>query len=208
MNTMPLAKDEGKTGAARQALDDDRLVLGVLSMVEGQGDVTQRNVAKHLGVALGLANSYVKRCIRKGFIKVSQAPARRYRYYLTPQGFAEKSRLTAEYLRSSFQFFGAARSQCLALMETCVANDWRRPGIYGTGDLVDIFVLLAKEWPLTVERLSRDPSVADLAAVDAVVLLDLECPQASFDMLRGRAPAGRLLAPPLLRLRPHLEAAP
>ena len=44
-----------------------------------------------MGVALGLANSYLKRCIRKGFIKITEAPANRYLYYLTPQGFAEKA---------------------------------------------------------------------------------------------------------------------
>ncbi|MEW5728877.1 MAG: winged helix-turn-helix transcriptional regulator [Pseudomonadota bacterium] len=206
MNTMPWPNDEGTDELVeREAPDHDRLVLGVLSLVEGQGDVTQRGVAKHLGVALGLANSYVKRCVRKGFIKVSQAPARRYRYYLTPQGFAEKSRLTAEYLRSTFQFFGAARNQCTAILRTCVDNGWNRAGVYGAGDLADIFHLLAKEWPLEVLPLPSDPSVSDLSAFDAVVLLDLNSPQASFDMLLARVPAGRLLAPPLLRVRPRRE---
>ena len=41
---------------------------------------------------------------------MSDAPARRYAYYLTPQGFAEKSRLTVQYLSSPFSFFRLAKS--------------------------------------------------------------------------------------------------
>ena len=61
--------------------------------------MTQRHLADRLGVALGLANSYLRRCARKGLIKITQAPDNRYLYYLTPQGFTEKTRLTARYLR-------------------------------------------------------------------------------------------------------------
>jgi len=80
----------------------DSLTLEILESIEKQDDLTQRHLANNLGVALGLANSYMKRCVRKGLIKVHQAPANRFLYYLTPKGFAEKSRLTTEYLSSSF----------------------------------------------------------------------------------------------------------
>ena len=49
--------------------------------------MTQRSMANELGIALGMANAYIKRCIRKGFIKVRQIPSNRYAYYLTPTGF-------------------------------------------------------------------------------------------------------------------------
>ena len=72
---------------------DDRIVLSLLNSVD-DGAQSQRRIAEELGIALGLVNAYLKRCVKKGLVKVSQAPARRYAYYLTPQGFAEKSRLT------------------------------------------------------------------------------------------------------------------
>ena len=67
---------------------EDALTLEILEVIENQSHVTQRHLADRLGVALGLANSYLKRCIRKGLIKVQQAPANRYLYYITPKGFA------------------------------------------------------------------------------------------------------------------------
>ena len=54
-----------------------------------------------------------------------QVPLNRYAYYLTPQGFAEKSRLTAEYLAASFDFFRRARGDCAAL---CFGNAKRAAG--------------------------------------------------------------------------------
>lgn len=207
MNDMPRL-DDGRDPPLTVDADpvaNDHLMLGVLSLVEGQGDVSQRSVARHLGVALGLANSYVRRCVRKGFIKVAQAPARRYRYYLTPQGFAEKSRLTAAYLQSSLQFFGVARTQCEAVLKRCADCGWTRIAAFGVGDLADIFGLLAREWPLAVVRVpTMDALPADLSAsFDAVVLVDLQAPQAAFDALCALLPPDRLLAPPLLRVKPR-----
>ena len=56
----------------------DQIVLGVLDAVDRDPSVTQRSMARELDIALGLTNAYLKRCILKGLIKVSQVPARRY----------------------------------------------------------------------------------------------------------------------------------
>ena len=47
----------------------------------------------------------------QGCMKARQAPYKRYAYYLTPEGFVEKSRLVGEYLQSSLEFFRKARGQ-------------------------------------------------------------------------------------------------
>ena len=75
---------------------EEQLVLELLDAVGKRSDLSQRHLAHHMGVALGLANSYLKRCVRKGLIKITEVPANRYLYYLTPKGFTEKSRLTAK----------------------------------------------------------------------------------------------------------------
>src|SRR5664280_3632287 len=102
--------------------DKARIILGLLEAVERDGAQSQRRLAAELGIALGLVNAYLKRCIKKGLVKVSQAPARRYAYYLTPQGFAEKSRLTVAYLSSSFSFFRHAKTDCSGLFRLAKAG--------------------------------------------------------------------------------------
>ena len=44
-------------------------------------------------------------------LKVKNIPLRRYAYYLTPKGFAMKSKLTAEYLYSSFEYFRQTKKE-------------------------------------------------------------------------------------------------
>jgi DNA-binding MarR family transcriptional regulator len=71
-------------------VDETRIVLGLLEYVGRGGEQSQRRLASELGVALGLANAYLKRCVKKGLVKVRQAPARRYAYYLTPRGLCRE----------------------------------------------------------------------------------------------------------------------
>src|SRR3954467_14616029 len=97
------------TGTLAEEKGKDHIVLGLLRFVEVDGARSQRHIAAELDIALGLVNAYLKRSIKKGLVKVSQAPARRYAYYLTPQGFSEKSRLTVKYLSSSFSLFRKAK---------------------------------------------------------------------------------------------------
>src|ERR1700740_159853 len=118
--------------------DSQRILLGLLQSVERDGGQSQRRLAAELGIALGLVNAYFKRCVKKGLVKVSEAPARRYAYYLTPQGFAEKSRLTIEYFSYSFSFFRQARAEGAAAIASAKGRGWSRVALAGVSDLAEI----------------------------------------------------------------------
>ena len=92
------------------------IVLRLLEQVEADYSVSQERFAKRIGIAKGLANAYFNRCLQKGWIRLRQVPKQRFLYYLTPKGFAEKARLTAEFLTSSYQFYRNARTDISALM--------------------------------------------------------------------------------------------
>ena len=83
---------DGKFDTNTQMLEIEN-TLDLLEAVERGEPISQRKLAARLGVALGLANALVKRCIHKGLLKVREAPTRRYAYYLTPTGFSEKHRM-------------------------------------------------------------------------------------------------------------------
>jgi hypothetical protein len=55
----------------RDKTSEQVIILGLLDAVE-RGDVTQRSLSRELGIAVGLVNTYVKRCINKGLIKFSK----------------------------------------------------------------------------------------------------------------------------------------
>lgn len=190
---------------------ENALTLEILDVIDRNKDVSQRHLASHLGVALGLANSYLKRCIRKGLIKVSQAPANRYLYYLTPKGFAEKSRLTAEYLSVSLSFYRKAGDSCARLFEQCERKGWRRLLLCGVSDLAEIATLRAMERDITVIGY-LDPSserkkflnrpvwqVYDIVEPhDACLLTELQLPQARYQQLRELIAEDQILVPDVL----------
>src|SRR5438105_10332070 len=133
-------------GATQQdEAEKARIVLGLLESLERDGAKSQRNLASELGIALGLVNAYLKRCAKKGLIKMKEAPARRYAYYLTPQGFAEKSRLTVEYLSYSFSFFRLAKGECAGVFKAAKASGFDRLVLAGKSDLAEIAILCAVE---------------------------------------------------------------
>ena len=63
-------------GTSKSAdVEKTRITLGLLESVERGGEQSQRRLALELGIALGLVNAYLKRCINKGLVKVRHAPA-------------------------------------------------------------------------------------------------------------------------------------
>ena len=116
---------------------------------------SQRRLAAELGIALGLVNAYLRRCVRKGLLKVNEVPERRYMYYLTPQGFAEKSRLTVEYLSVSFGFFRRAKAECGVLFNTTAERGFLRVALAGISDLAEIAMICALDTGVQVDRHRR-----------------------------------------------------
>ncbi len=192
---------------------DDRITLGVLDAVHENEALTQRSLAQDLGIALGLTNAYLKRCVRKGLVKVKAVPANRYAYYLTPQGFTEKSRLTAEYLSHSFHFYGRAREQVGHCFHTAGKNGWHQVALCGAGDLAEIAMLVAMRHPVTVVGvvdadhgsfeflgLPVAHNLTGLGEIDTALVTDLRSPQQTFERLCTEMPAERVLTPELLRV--------
>ena len=196
------------------------ITLGVLSAVEENHNVTQRLVAKDLGVALGLVNSYLKRCIKKGFVKIRHAPANRYSYYLTPAGFSEKSRLTAEYLSGSFNFFRNARLECARILKACDDAGQKRVVMAGATDLAEIVFLCAQEHNARIigvidpglagQAFLGLPIFADVHAAgkfNAVVVTSLSEPQAVYDGLVSSLLGEQIYTPSILGVSRSEEAA-
>ncbi len=204
----------GDSASTQGTLDSEaEITLGLLNAVHENSGITQRSASHELGIALGLTNAYLKRCIKKGWIKVSQVPANRYAYYLTPEGFSEKTRLTAEYLSSSFGFFRKARNQCSEMLETCANAGWRRVALAGAGDLCEVMTLCAADTPVELvgildeefhgNRFSGLPVVPRLTALsnfDAVIITDLSEPQDTYDTLVHDISPAHVLTPPLLKI--------
>ncbi len=192
---------------------EESLTLEILQTIDEKNDVTQRHLADRLDVALGLANSYLKRCVRKGLIKIHQAPANRYLYYLTPKGFAEKSRLTAEYLTSSFDFYRKAGDSVCALYAQCRERGWKRIGFCGISELAEIASLRSHDYDLEhvvtydeqsqLEAFLGKPVIREFnycGPVDAWLITSLSDARQTYELAIGKVEKERILVPSILGL--------
>lgn len=200
-------------------IETARIMLGLLQSVERNGAQSQRRLAAELGIALGLVNAYLKRCVKKGLLKVAQAPARRYAYYLTSKGFSEKSRLTVEYLSFSFSFFRRAKSDCTAALDTGRGLGFKRIALVGVSDIAEVAIICALESTIEIAaivdprssltRFVGFPVVASFETApggfDAVLITDLGTPRETYEAAVQRFGRERVLAPSLIGVRTGLQ---
>jgi hypothetical protein len=118
--------------------------LRVLEAVQQDSRLTQRGLASKLGIALGLANIYLKRMIHKGYIKVVNVQPNRISYLITPRGIAEKARLTYEFMDYSLHLYGEVRQHLRAALRECAAAG-KRVAIFGRGEAAELAYLSLKE---------------------------------------------------------------
>ncbi len=124
--------------------------LQLLNEVELNAAVSQRSLADKMGVALGLTNLYLKRLARKGYIKITTIPRHRIKYLLTPQGMAEKSRLTYQYMQYSLTYYRQMRERLKAVLTARAKAGAKRVVIYGTGELAELAYISLREMDLTL----------------------------------------------------------
>jgi DNA-binding MarR family transcriptional regulator len=169
--------------------------LEILTAIDEGTPLTQRDLAKRLGVALGLTNLYIKRLAKKGFIKITEFPhkpaaRKRLRYLLTPRGIGEKTRLTYEHMAYSLHLYRRARATLRESLGQLSEMGMKRVALYGTGEAAELSYLALKESGLElVGVFAREPggvflgmpvrSAGELAEeeFDGLVLATFEPPE-------------------------------
>jgi len=122
--------------------------LQILDELSNNDSLTQRDLSSRLGIALGLVNSYIKNLVKKGFITVKTIPSKRYAYYLTPQGFTEKTRLTYHMLSDYTRIYRDARKNLKVLFQELSEVGIKNVIFAGTDEVAEIAYLSLQETDL------------------------------------------------------------
>lgn len=123
----------------------DLRTLRLLEALDQESMPSQRDLARRLGISLGLTNSFIKRLAHKGYFKISTIPRNRVKYILTPVGALEKARLTCEYIQFSYRYYKEARQKLRELFARLERQGVRRLIFYGATDLAEIAYLSLQE---------------------------------------------------------------
>jgi len=185
------------------------ITLDVLSAVDADNHVTQRSLSTELGIALGLTNAYLKRCVDKGLVKIKQVPSNRYLYYLTPSGFAEKARLAREYLSYSLQFYKNAREECDKILINCHKEGSKNILLSDKNELAEIVILSSLNAPVSIVGIMGKESdclgipaiekVTNSLKFDKIIITDMLSTDKRFKYLCKIHGAQKIILPNILK---------
>ena len=120
----------------------------ILDEVSKGKSITQRDLSKKLGIALGMINSYLKRLARQGYIQIVQAEGKRLHYLLTPLGIAKKSALTYRYVKKSYQVFTEARDRIRHFFDNLAKEGVKSVVLYKASVVAEIAILVLQDSPI------------------------------------------------------------
>lgn len=174
---------------------DQGVIVNLLTRLSEDPAVSQRSLADEMGVALGMMSNYMKSCVRKGYVRAKQVAPKRWAYFVTPKGFAEKSRTTVNYIANSMSFFRNLRIQLENLFAECQASGIVTLALIGHGDVAEVASLVSCGYTLQIQQENLQ---SDLSAYDAVLVTDLNDSQGTFDLLKEKVEESKILTIPLL----------
>jgi EPS-associated MarR family transcriptional regulator len=107
----------------------DEMRFKLMRLLEAKPGLSQRDVARHLGISLGKVNFCIQALIARGLVKAtnfknSQNKAA-YLYLLTPRGIEEKGRLTVRFLQSKIHEYEALKLEIEQIRKEAKAVDAR-----------------------------------------------------------------------------------
>jgi len=120
---------------------EDLYILRLMGEIDRNGNHSQRELSSRLNSSLGLVNTFLKRLVSKGYFKVKTMPRNRVKYFLTPEGLARKSKLTADYLRYSVNFYKDIKHLLLKKYSEMEENDVRAILFCGAGEVAELAYL-------------------------------------------------------------------
>ena len=115
-----------------------------LEQIESNPEITQRQLSKKIGIALGLTNVLIKNLAQKGYIKASQAGWKRWLYNLTPEGISHKINLTHKYIIKTISNYNVIKESIRTDLTLTSLHLESRIAIIGSGDFAELVYLALK----------------------------------------------------------------
>ncbi|NLL06774.1 MAG: winged helix-turn-helix transcriptional regulator [Clostridiaceae bacterium] len=113
---------------------DKELIL--LREIHLNPTMTQRDMAKVLGLSLGSVNDLLKRMVKIGAIKIEKISQKRIIYQLTSLGFSQKAEGTYKYISELYKYLKDLSKNIDNLLNSI--NDDSIVVLFGNDDVFDI----------------------------------------------------------------------
>ncbi len=125
--------------------------LEILEKIENDGHLTQRDLSREVGIALGLVNHLLKKMVKKGWVKIKNVDARRIRYLITPEGAREKSSLLYKRVETTIHFYLEAKKVIKEKVDQLKNDGVKSVSIYGINHIAEVLFIVLKELGLRLD---------------------------------------------------------
>ena len=115
--------------------------LRLLEEIEQDPELSQRQLSRRMGVALGVGNLLLKNLAKKGYIKVTHLSWKRWIYVITPKGMTRKVNLTLSYIESFLGHYRRVKKILTENFNSLTLNKESKVAIVGTGELAELAYL-------------------------------------------------------------------
>jgi DNA-binding MarR family transcriptional regulator len=122
--------------------------LNLLQELEKNPIVSQRELSHKFGIALGVTNACLKRMARRGWIRIVGLNHHKIGYYLTPKGFAEKTRLALHLVHWTVQHYSALKNLIGVKLSEIQNAGLERVVFYGVSEELEIAYITIQETQL------------------------------------------------------------
>jgi hypothetical protein len=181
----------------------DQKLLQIAQLLSDERGLSQRDIFLRLDMAQGLINRYLKLLARRGWIKLTTAPAKRMRYWMTPKGMKEKSRLVMDFVSSNYRLFREAHREASNALNALAKRGARSIAFHGTGPIAEIAAMsLAENSQILVAVVEDGGDLAHWCGAPIIPLADvgsLDCDALVLikpldPRTRGQLPPGMMIA--------------
>jgi len=152
--------------------DLDIRELEILERLENNGHLTQRDLSKEVGIALGLVNHLLKKMVKKGWIKIKNIDAKKIRYLITPEGAREKSSLLYKRVESTIHFYLEAKRVIKDKVIHLKNEGIKNVSIYGINHISEVLFIVLKELNLELVYVVDDNKEGEVWFGYTVVKID------------------------------------
>jgi DNA-binding MarR family transcriptional regulator len=148
--------------------------LRALEALDEKPDITQRDLASRLGIAVGLANACLRKMARKGLVKIKRINSRNITYHLTPAGIAEKARLSLQFAETTIDYYRRAKALVSETLARLESGGVTRIAIVGATDVAEIVAICSHGYGMDVAAIVDSKQAVAGASILGIPVVSAE----------------------------------
>lgn len=112
----------------------------ILEFIEKNKEITQRELAKLLGIAVSMVNLFLVRIESEGLIKKNRYSYKMIKYAITKKGMERRKLLNIWYLKSSYGIYLSAKDNIIIFLNQIIKKGFKKIILYGAGEVAEIML--------------------------------------------------------------------